>query len=105
MAESGDEPTAEGAPSSGRFTIRSLISTEENTKSQYGQQETTYDTFNPNNLTHSNTFYMRTFGYNTLDAIPNYDHYANTEVSGEVKKVRPTLEDLHSILKVSCKDQ
>lgn len=99
MAESGDEPTAEGAPSSGRFTIRSLISTEENTKSQYGQQETTYDTFNPNNLTHSNTFYMRTFGYNTLDAIPNYDHYANTEVSGEVKKVRPTLEDLHSILK------
>ncbi|CAN2389517.1 sodium:chloride symporter activity [Pristimantis euphronides] len=42
---------------------------------------------------------MRTFGYNTLDAVPSYDHYANTEVSGEVKKVRPTLEDLHAILK------
>ncbi|XP_069824579.1 solute carrier family 12 member 3 [Dendropsophus ebraccatus] len=103
MAESRDETAAEGAPSSGRFTIRSLISNEENTKSQYGQQESTYDTFNPNNLTHSNTFYMRTFGYNTLDAVPSYDHYANTEVPGEVKKNRPTLEDLHSILKVSYK--
>ncbi|KAG9475127.1 hypothetical protein GDO78_003538 [Eleutherodactylus coqui] len=99
MAESRDEIVGESAPTSGRFTIRSLISTEETTKSQYGQQETAYDTFNPNNLTHSNTFYMRTFGYNTLDAVPSYDHYANTEVSGEVKKVRPTLEDLHSILK------
>ncbi|XP_044125925.1 solute carrier family 12 member 3 [Bufo gargarizans] len=99
MAESRDETAAESAPSNGRFTIRSLISTEESTKSQYGQQETSYDTFNPNNLTHSNTFYMRTFGYNTLDAVPNYDHYANTEVPGWVKKARPTLEDLHSILK------
>ncbi|XP_073515215.1 solute carrier family 12 member 3 isoform X1 [Phyllobates terribilis] len=99
MAESRDETSAESIPSSGRFTIRSLIGTDDGTKPQYGQQESTYDTFNPNNLTHSNTFYMRTFGYNTLDAVPNYDHYANTEVSGEVKKIRPTLEDLHSILK------
>ncbi|KAM4017158.1 solute carrier family 12 member 3 isoform 4-T4 [Anomaloglossus baeobatrachus] len=99
MAESREETSAESVPSSGRFTIRSLISTDDGAKSQYGQQEPAYDTFNPNNLTHTNTFYMRTFGYNTLDAVPNYDHYANTEVSGEVKKVRPTLEDLHSILK------
>ncbi|XP_018410915.1 PREDICTED: solute carrier family 12 member 3 isoform X1 [Nanorana parkeri] len=99
MAESRDETPVDSAPSSGRFTIRSLISTEDNTKSQYVQQESTYDTFNPNNLTHSNTFYMRTFGYNTIDAVPSYDHYANTEVTGEVKKVRPTLQDLHSILK------
>ncbi|KAM4614530.1 solute carrier family 12 member 3 [Discoglossus pictus] len=42
---------------------------------------------------------MRTFGYNTVDAVPSYDHYANTDISGETKKIRPTLEDLHSILK------
>lgn len=100
MAESKVETPVDNSPSKGRFTIRSLISTEENTKSQYGQQESAYDTFNPNNLTHSNTFYMRTFGYNTIDAVPSYDHYANTDVTGIVKKVRPTLEDLHSILKV-----
>lgn len=99
MAESRVETPVDNAPSSGRFTIRSLISTEEPTKSQYGPPESTYDTFNPNNLTHSNTFYMRTFGYNTIDAVPSYDHYTNTEVTGIVKKVRPTLEDLHSILK------
>nr|DBA16969.1 TPA: hypothetical protein GDO54_002492 [Pyxicephalus adspersus] len=99
MAESKVETPVDSAPSSGRFTIRSLISNEETTKSQYGQQESTYDTFNPNNLTHTNTFYMRTFGYNTIDAVPSYDHYANTDVTGQVKKVSPTLEDLHSILK------
>ncbi|XP_068117196.1 solute carrier family 12 member 3 [Hyperolius riggenbachi] len=99
MAESRDETPVDSAPSSGRFTIRSLIGTEETTKSQYGQQETNYDTLNPNSLTHTNTFYMRTFGYNTIDAVPSYDHYANTEVVKGIKKARPTLEDLHSILK------
>ncbi|KAG8437675.1 hypothetical protein GDO86_008400 [Hymenochirus boettgeri] len=99
MAENRNESPVDNAPSNGRFTIRSLISTEESSKAQYGQQETVYDTFNPNNLTQNSTLYMRTFGYNTVDAVPNYDHYANTEISGGAKKVRPTLEDLHSILK------
>ncbi|KAE8608204.1 hypothetical protein XENTR_v10011426 [Xenopus tropicalis] len=99
MAENRNDNPVENAPSNGRFTIRSLISTEDSIKAQYGQQESAYDTFNPNNLTQTSTLYMRTFGYNTVDAIPNYDHYANTEISGQIKKVRPTLEDLHSILK------
>uniref|UniRef100_A0A8C5Q107 Solute carrier family 12 member 3 n=1 Tax=Leptobrachium leishanense TaxID=445787 RepID=A0A8C5Q107_9ANUR len=99
MAESHIESPGDNAPTSGRFTIRSLIGPpDESVKSPYGPPEN-YDTFNPNNLTQGSTFYMRTFGYNTVDAVPNYDHYANTEFPGKIKKVRPTLEDLHSILK------
>ncbi|KAM8946863.1 solute carrier family 12 member 3 [Pelodytes ibericus] len=105
MAEGRNEISVDNAPSNGRFTIRSLISTEDSAKSPYGPSEANYDTFNPNNLTQTSTMYMRTFGYNTVDAVPNYDHYANTEISGEIKKIRPTLEDLHSILKHESKHQ
>ncbi|CAH2324555.1 solute carrier family 12 member 3 [Pelobates cultripes] len=99
MAESRNESPYDNVPTSGRFTIRSLISTEETVKSPYGPPENGNDTINLNNLTQGSTLYMRTFGYNTVDAVPNYDHYANTEFPGKIKKVRPTLEDLHSILK------
>ncbi|XP_025026282.1 solute carrier family 12 member 3 [Python bivittatus] len=42
---------------------------------------------------------MQTFGYNTIDVVPNYENYANTKISSEIKKPRPTLADLHSFLK------
>ncbi|XP_069071914.1 solute carrier family 12 member 3 [Pleurodeles waltl] len=94
------EVTVEPASAHGRFTISTLLSAEDSGKAAYATAENVpYDTFHANNLTHSNTFYMRTFGYNTLDVVPAYDHYANTEVSGETKRVRPTLADLHSCLK------
>uniref|UniRef100_A0A8C8R6S2 Solute carrier family 12 member 3 n=1 Tax=Pelusios castaneus TaxID=367368 RepID=A0A8C8R6S2_9SAUR len=96
------ELTADSAHSSGRFTISTLISTEDSGKPHYGQPDAAvYDTLHPSHLTHSSTFHMRTFGYNTVDVVPSYEHYANTKVSGESKKVRPTLADLHSFLKVS----
>uniref|UniRef100_A0A8D0GCZ3 Solute carrier family 12 member 3 n=1 Tax=Sphenodon punctatus TaxID=8508 RepID=A0A8D0GCZ3_SPHPU len=86
--------------SSGRFTISTLISTEDSGKSHFGQTDVgSYDTTHPNHLTHNSTFYMRTFGYNTIDVVPAYEHYANTKVSGEAQKARPTLADLHSFLK------
>ncbi|XP_036399123.1 solute carrier family 12 member 3 [Megalops cyprinoides] len=37
-------------------------------------------------------------GYDTLDAAPNYDFYANTAVFGRTRKSRPSLFQLHSIL-------
>ncbi|XP_072374520.1 solute carrier family 12 member 3 isoform X2 [Scyliorhinus torazame] len=53
------------------------------------QTEPTYDS-----LTQSNIFHLRTFGYNTIDAVPSYEHYANTRVPGEEERGRPTLADL-----------
>lgn len=35
-------------------------------------------------------------GYDTLDSPPSYDFYANTEVFGRTKKLRPSLFQLHS---------
>lgn len=35
-------------------------------------------------------------GYDTIDSPPSYDFYANTEVFGRSKKLRPSLFQLHS---------
>uniref|UniRef100_UPI00398E5B08 solute carrier family 12 member 3 n=1 Tax=Pristiophorus japonicus TaxID=55135 RepID=UPI00398E5B08 len=79
-----------GGLSHGRFRI----SNDEDTKNIYCQPEPIYDSLGANNLTQNSTFYLRTFGYNTLDVVPSYEHYANSQLPGEEKKNRPTLEDL-----------
>lgn len=81
---------------SGRFTISTLLGGDESLPAA------TYDTSHPNHLTYGSTLYMRTFGYNTIDVVPAYDHYANSALPGEPRKVRPTLADLHSFLKASA---
>uniref|UniRef100_A0A674BLY8 Solute carrier family 12 member 2 n=1 Tax=Salmo trutta TaxID=8032 RepID=A0A674BLY8_SALTR len=48
--------------------------------------------------THSNTYYMRTFGHNTIDAVPNIDFYRQTEAPLGDKLIRPTLSELHDEL-------
>ncbi|KAM6430474.1 solute carrier family 12 member 3 isoform 2-T2 [Liasis olivaceus] len=84
----------------GRFTISTLISTEGRGTSHYSQTDAApYDTAQASHRTHNSTFYMQTFGYNTIDVVPNYENYANTKISSEIKKPRPTLADLHSFLK------
>lgn len=40
-------------------------------------------------------------GFDTLDSPPSYDFYANTEVFGRTKKLRPSLFQLHSNHEVS----
>lgn len=47
---------------------------------------------------HSNTYYMRTFGHNTIDAIPNIDFYRQTAAPLGEKLIRPTLSELHDEL-------
>lgn len=79
---------------SGRFTISTLLGGDE-------PPPATCDSSHPSHLTHGSTLYMRTFGYNTIDVVPAYEHYANSVLPGEPRKVRPTLADLHSFLKVS----
>uniref|UniRef100_A0A4W4GXJ6 Solute carrier family 12 member 3 n=1 Tax=Electrophorus electricus TaxID=8005 RepID=A0A4W4GXJ6_ELEEL len=53
-----------------------------------GQQHYCYDT-------HTNTYYLRTFGHNTIDAVPNIDFYRQTAAPLGEKLIRPTLSELH----------
>ncbi|XP_007642391.1 solute carrier family 12 member 3 isoform X2 [Cricetulus griseus] len=77
---------------SGRFTISTLLGGDE-------PPAAACDSSQPSHLTHGSTLYMRTFGYNTIDVVPAYEHYANSALPGETRKMRPTLADLHSFLK------
>lgn len=55
--------------------------------------------------THSNTYYLKTFGHNTVDAVPNIDYYRNTGSITGAKMNRPSLLEIHEQLaKVSCKE-
>ncbi|KAM7018737.1 solute carrier family 12 member 2 [Tautogolabrus adspersus] len=47
---------------------------------------------------HSNTYYMRTFGHNTIDAVPNIDFYRQTAAPFGEKLSRPSLSELHDEL-------
>ncbi|XP_067340075.1 solute carrier family 12 member 2-like isoform X2 [Channa argus] len=56
-----------------------------------GQHHYHYDT-------HTNTYYLRTFGHNTIDAVPNIDFYRHTAAPLGEKLIRPTLSELHDEL-------
>uniref|UniRef100_A0A8C7WZC3 Amino acid permease N-terminal domain-containing protein n=1 Tax=Oryzias sinensis TaxID=183150 RepID=A0A8C7WZC3_9TELE len=47
---------------------------------------------------HSNTYYMRTFGHNTIDAVPNIEFYRQTAAPFGEKRTRPSLSELHDEL-------
>ncbi|XP_039209772.1 solute carrier family 12 member 3 isoform X1 [Crotalus tigris] len=84
----------------GRFTISTLIGPEGTGTNHYSPTGAApYDISQSSHCTHNSTFYMQTFGYNTVDVVPNYENYANTKISSEIKNPRPTLADLHSFLK------
>uniref|UniRef100_A0A8C2T030 Solute carrier family 12 member 3 n=1 Tax=Coturnix japonica TaxID=93934 RepID=A0A8C2T030_COTJA len=81
-------PCAEPLPRcSGRFTISTLLGPEE----VLGCEGTQLS---------GSSLCTRTFGYNTVDVVPAYEHYANSRGVGEARQGRPSLADLHSILKV-----
>lgn len=98
-----DLPIPDLPPSrcSGRFTISTLLSMEEGGRGPYTPTEgSSCDSIQPTHLS-SSTLCTRTFGYNTVDVVPAYDHYANSKGVGDPRKGRPSLADLHSILKVT----
>lgn len=85
---------------SGRFTISTLLGAEEGGRGPYAATEGAgCDSAHPTHLSGS-TLCTRTFGYNTVDVVPAYEHYANSRGVGDAGKGRPSLADLHSILKV-----
>lgn len=56
--------------------------------------------------THTNTYYLRTFGHNTIDAVPRIDYYRHTASGLGEKLIRPSLAELHDELdKVSDGEQ
>uniref|UniRef100_A0ACB8EQN4 Uncharacterized protein n=1 Tax=Sphaerodactylus townsendi TaxID=933632 RepID=A0ACB8EQN4_9SAUR len=48
--------------------------------------------------THTNTYYLRTFGHNTIDAVPRIDYYRHTAGGLGEKLIRPSLAELHDEL-------
>ncbi|NXL65500.1 S12A3 protein, partial [Chordeiles acutipennis] len=82
---------------SGRFTISTLLGTEE--VGRGGPYAAAEGTGCDSTHLSGSTLCTRTFGYNTVDVVPAYEHYANTKGVGDAGKGRPSLADLHSILK------
>ncbi|XP_053843595.1 solute carrier family 12 member 3 isoform X1 [Vidua macroura] len=94
-------PDLPPARCSGRFTISTLLGVEEGGRGPYTPTEgSSCDSVQPTHLS-SSTLCTRTFGYNTVDEVPAYEHYANSKGVGDPRKGRPSLADLHSILKVT----
>ncbi|NXD39180.1 S12A3 protein, partial [Copsychus sechellarum] len=92
-------PDLPPARCSGRFTISTLLGMEEGGRGPYTPTEgSSCDSAQPTHLS-SSTLCSRTFGYNTVDVVPAYEHYANSKGVGDPRKGRPSLADLHSILK------
>ncbi|XP_047934718.2 solute carrier family 12 member 3 isoform X1 [Anser cygnoides] len=77
----------------GRFTISTLLGVEE-----AGRPPCEAAGCEGTHLSGS-TLCTRTFGYNTVDVVPAYEHYANSKGVGEARRGRPSLADLRSILK------
>ncbi|KAM4747698.1 solute carrier family 12 member 1 isoform 1-T1 [Rhinophrynus dorsalis] len=48
--------------------------------------------------THNHTYYMKTFGHNTVDAVPKIEYYRNTGSISGAKFNRPSLADIHEQL-------
>ncbi|XP_068882562.1 solute carrier family 12 member 3 isoform X2 [Aphelocoma coerulescens] len=96
-------PDLPPAHCSGRFTISTLLPPlpcmEEGDRGPYAPTEgSSCESAQPTDLS-SSTLCTRTFGYNTVDVVPAYEHYANSKGVGDLRKGRPSLADLHSILK------
>nr|XP_034987017.1 solute carrier family 12 member 1 isoform X2 [Zootoca vivipara] len=64
---------------------------------QNGGAAKTDGSFHPYD-THSNTYYLKTFGHNTMDAVPKIGYYRNTGSVSGVKINRPSLMDIHEQL-------
>ncbi|XP_041825803.1 solute carrier family 12 member 2 isoform X2 [Melanotaenia boesemani] len=88
---SGSAASPEAAPPEGIQNGDTVMSETSLHSSTGGQHHYHYDT-------HTNTYYLRTFGHNTIDAVPNIDFYRQTAAPLGEKLIRPTLSELHDEL-------
>ncbi|KAM4527903.1 solute carrier family 12 member 2 isoform 2-T2 [Odontesthes bonariensis] len=87
----GSAASPEAAPQEGLQNGDTVMSETSLHSSTGGQHHYHYDT-------HTNTYYLRTFGHNTIDAVPNIDFYRQTAAPLGEKLIRPTLSELHDEL-------
>uniref|UniRef100_A0A668UPH9 C3H1-type domain-containing protein n=1 Tax=Oreochromis aureus TaxID=47969 RepID=A0A668UPH9_OREAU len=87
----GSVASPEAAPTEGMQNGDTVMSETSLHSSTGGQHHYHYDT-------HTNTYYLRTFGHNTIDAVPNIDFYRQTAAPLGEKLTRPTLSELHDEL-------
>ncbi|XP_053318624.1 solute carrier family 12 member 2-like [Spea bombifrons] len=78
------------AESRGRFRVNFVQSTESILSGDSGGVTPSEGSLGPGT--------MRSFGHNTMDAVPRIDHYRNTVPIGAVKAGRPSLAELHDEL-------
>lgn len=87
----GSAASPDSAPTEGLQNGDTVMSETSLHSSTGGQHHYHYDT-------HTNTYYLRTFGHNTIDAVPNIDFYRQTAAPLGEKLIRPTLSELHDEL-------
>ncbi|XP_023253596.1 solute carrier family 12 member 2 isoform X1 [Seriola lalandi dorsalis] len=87
----GSAASPEAPPAEGLQNGDTVMSETSLHSSTCGQHHYHYDT-------HTNTYYLRTFGHNTIDAVPNIDFYRQTAAPLGEKLIRPTLSELHDEL-------
>lgn len=87
----GIAASPDAAPNEGLQNGDTVMSETSLHSSTGGQHHYHYDT-------HTNTYYLRTFGHNTIDAVPNIDFYRQTAAPLGEKLIRPTLSELHDEL-------
>ncbi|XP_020505058.1 solute carrier family 12 member 2 isoform X2 [Labrus bergylta] len=87
----GSPASPDAAPMEGFQNGDTVMSETSLHSSTGGQHHYHYDT-------HTNTYYLRTFGHNTIDAVPNIDFYRQTAAPLGEKLIRPTLSELHDEL-------
>lgn len=90
-SEAGSAASPDGAQAEGLQNGDTVMSETSLHSSTGGQHHYHYDT-------HTNTYYLRTFGHNTIDAVPNIDFYRQTAAPLGEKLIRPTLSELHDEL-------
>ncbi|XP_019937467.1 solute carrier family 12 member 2 isoform X2 [Paralichthys olivaceus] len=87
----GCAASPDAAPAEGFQNGDTVMSETSLHSSTGGQHHYHYDT-------HTHTYYLRTFGHNTIDAVPNIDFYRQTAAPLGEKLIRPTLSELHDEL-------
>lgn len=91
FADPGSAASPEAAPPEGLQNGDTVMSETSLHSSTGGPHHYHYDT-------HTNTYYLRTFGHNTIDAVPNIDFYRQSAAPLGEKLIRPTLSELHDEL-------
>lgn len=91
FADASGAQSPDAAPGDGLQNGDTALSEGSVHSSTGGQQHYHYDT-------HTNTYYLRTFGHNTIDAVPKIDFYRQTAAPLGEKLIRPTLSELHDEL-------